>query len=137
MSERLPWHEAESKDPNSGNWYRPDPDGWCDGGQLTQAIQKGEIWEGPDRLRIEARAVILPMDEMTMTVNRSANLATRIELKTQYEGSPVAIAIDYETLPGGPSMMMQMIVQIPNEDVVVRVDSFDFVRLAGSNVVSL
>jgi hypothetical protein len=106
-------------------------------GQLTQAIQKGDIWEGPDRFRIQARAVMLPMDEMTMTVNRSTHLATRIEFKTEYEGSPVAIAIDYETLPGGPSMMMRMIVQIPNEDIVVRADSFDFVRLAGSNVLSL
>jgi len=99
--------------------------------QLSQAIQKGEIWEGQGRLRVQARSVILPMDEMLMVVNGATFLATRIDFKTQHEGSPVAIAIDYEQFPNGPSMMTRMTVQIPKEDIVVNVESFDFVRLAG------
>jgi hypothetical protein len=102
--------------------------------QLSQAIQKGDVWEGEGRLRVEARAVLLPVDQMTMAVNASTYLATRIDFKTQYEGSPVAIAINYEQFPNGPSMMTRMTVQIPNEDITVNVESFDFVRLAGPNV---
>lgn len=102
--------------------------------QLSQAIQKGEVWEGQGRLKVQARAVVLPMDEMTMAVNGSTYLATRIDFKTQYEGSPVTIAIDYEQFPNGPSMMTRMTVQIPKEDITVHVESFDFVRLAGPNV---
>jgi len=102
--------------------------------QLSQAIQKGEVWEGQGRLRVEARSVILPRDEMTMAVNSGTYLATGIEFKTQHEGSPVTITMDYQQLPNGPSMMTRMTVQIPGEDIVVNVESFDFVRLAGPNV---
>jgi hypothetical protein len=97
---------------------------------LSQAIQKGEIWEGQGSLRVQSRGLILPMDEMTMLVNGATFLASRIDVKTQHEGSPVAIAIDYQQLPNGPSMVARMTVQIPGEDVVVNVESFDFVRLS-------
>ena len=98
---------------------------------LSDAIRKGEIWEGANTLRVQARSVLLPFDEMTMQVNGYTYLATRIDFKTQYEGSPVAIAIDYQQLPRGPSMMARMTVQIPKDDILVNVESFDFVRLAG------
>lgn len=98
---------------------------------LSQAIQKSEIWQGQGTLRVNARAVILPIDEVTITVNSSNYLITRIDCKTQHEGSPVAIAIDYLQLPNGPSMMSRMTVQIPANDVVVNVEGFDFMRLGG------
>jgi len=98
---------------------------------LSDAIRKGEIWEGPHTLRVQARSVLLPVDEMTMQVNGPTYLATRIDFKTQYEGSSVAIAIDYQQLPGGPSMMTRMTVQVPKENIIVNVQLFDFARLAG------
>jgi hypothetical protein len=104
--------------------------------QLTQAIQKGEVWEGQGSLRVQARSLILPVDEMMMAVSGASYLATRIDFKTQHEGSSVAIAVDYQQLPNGPSMMTRMTVQIPKEDIVVNVESFDFVRLAGPNLQS-
>jgi hypothetical protein len=101
--------------------------------QLSQAIQKGEIWEGPGTLRVQSRGLILPVDEMTLRVNTATYLATRIDIQTQHEGSPVAIAIDYEQLPNGPTMMSRLTVQIPKESIVVNVESFGFVRLAGAS----
>jgi hypothetical protein len=98
---------------------------------LSDAIRKGETWEGPHTLRVQARSVLLPVDEMTMQVNGPTYLATRIDFKTQYEGSSVAIAIDYQQLPGGPSMMTRMTVQVPKENIIVNVELFDFARLAG------
>jgi hypothetical protein len=98
--------------------------------QLSQAIQKGEIWEGTGSLRVQARALVHPADELMMLINGSTFLTTRIDVKTQHDGSPVAIAIDYQQLPNGPTMMARMTVQIPGEGIVVNVESFDFVRLA-------
>jgi hypothetical protein len=46
----------------------------------------------------------------------------------------VAIAIDYQQMPNGPSVMARMTVQIPEEHVVVNVESYDFVRLAAANI---
>jgi hypothetical protein len=99
--------------------------------QIAAAIQKGELWEGQGRIRVQARAVVLPVDDVTLTVNGASYLTGRIDVKTQHEGGPVTIAIDYEQLPGGPSMMRRMTVQIPKDDIVVNVESFDFLRLAG------
>src|SRR5262249_35050018 len=98
--------------------------------QLSQAIQRGEIWEGRGALRVQARSLILPIDDVTIYVNGSSYLPTRIDVKTQHDGSPVAIAIDYQQLPNGPSMMARMTVQIPGDDILVNVESYDFVRLA-------
>ena len=100
--------------------------------QLAQVIQRGEIWEGPGTLRVHSRSVILPADDLTMDVNSATYLATRVEVKSQHDGRPVTIAIDYQQLPNGPNMLARMTVQIPEDDVVVRAESFDFVRLAGS-----
>lgn len=102
--------------------------------QLSQSIQKGEVWEGQGSLRIQARAMILPMDEMTVVFSGSTYLPKRMDCKTQHDHSPVTISVDYEKLPNGPSMMTRMTVQIPKENIVVNVDSYDFVRLAVPNV---
>jgi hypothetical protein len=101
--------------------------------QIGQAIQKGEIWEGNGALKVQARYVVLPQDDMVMQVNTSTFLPSRIDFKTQFEGDPVLIGIDYQQLPNGPSMMGRMTVQIPKDDIVVHVESFDFVRLAGAS----
>lgn len=102
--------------------------------QIGQAIQHGEIWEGQGTLRVQSRAVILPQDEMTMLVNSASYLATRADFRTQHDGKPVAIGLDYQQLPNGPSMLARMTVQMPMDNIVVNVESFDFVRLAGSNI---
>ena len=99
--------------------------------QLSLAIQKGELWEGPGALRLQARSVVLPIDEMTIRIDATTYLPTRIDCKTLYEGHPVTISVDYQQLPNGPSMASRMTVQMPKEDIVVQVESYDFVRLAG------
>jgi hypothetical protein len=68
---------------------------------------------------------------MSMVVNNATYLPIRADFKTQHEGKPVAIVIEYQQLPNGPNMMTRMTVQIPAENVAVNVESFDFIRLAG------
>jgi hypothetical protein len=102
--------------------------------QLAQAIQKGEIWEGQGAMRVHARALILPVDEVDMSVNPASYLATRVDIKSQHEGRPVTIGIDYQVLPNGPNMLSRMTVQIPEDNIVVNVESFDFMRLGASSL---
>jgi hypothetical protein len=101
--------------------------------QIAQAIRKGEVWEGSGTLRVQARALILPSDEMTLIADASSLLATRAEFKTEHEGRPVTILVDYQRLANGPSMMVRMSVRIPKDDIAVNVESYDFVRLAAAN----
>lgn len=100
---------------------------------LGHVIEKSELWDGQGRLRVDARGVIHPADEMTISISGATYLATRVDCKTRYEDDPVGIAINYQQLPNGPSMMMWMTVQIPGEDIVVNVEAYDFVRLAAHN----
>jgi len=102
--------------------------------QLAQVIQRGEIWEGRGTLRVHSQSVILPGDDLTMSVNGATYLATRVDVKSHHDGRPVTIAIDYQQLPNGPNMPARMTVQIPEDNVVVNVETFDFIRLAGSNL---
>lgn len=101
--------------------------------QMAATIRKGELWEGVGSLRVQARAAVLPTDEVTITFSASTFLPIRADIKTQHEGSPVAIVIDYQQLPNGPAMLARMTVQIPGDSIAVNVESFDYVRLAGSN----
>lgn len=101
---------------------------------IGEAIQRGELWEGQGTYRVQARSAVLPNDELTLLVNGASCLPTRMDVKTQHEGAPVTIAIDYQQLAGGPSMMTRMTVQIPKDGIVVNVESFDFVRLAAPSM---
>ncbi len=102
--------------------------------ELAGAIERGEIWEGPAALRVHARSILLPVDEADIVVEPSTFLITRVDIKTLHDGHPVKVAIVYEQLPTGPSVMRRMTVQMPEEDIVVNVESFDFVRLAGLTI---
>src|SRR5689334_4911132 len=42
--------------------------------ELAQAIQKGEIWEGQSGMRVQARAVILPVDDVSIGISRATFL---------------------------------------------------------------
>ncbi|MFN0104812.1 MAG: hypothetical protein ACKV2U_22355 [Bryobacteraceae bacterium] len=102
--------------------------------ELAAAMERGEIWEGPAGIRVQARSVLLPVDEVDIAVNTSTFLMTRVDIKTRHEGNPVTVAIVYEQLPSGPSVMRRMTVQMPEEDIAVNVESFDFARLAGQTI---
>ena len=107
---------------------------YVDPRQMAQAIQKGDLWEGEGRLRVEARYLVSPDDQMTLTLDARTYLPTRADFKASYDGDPVAISAYYDQLPNGPSMTTRMTVQMPDEGVAVNVESFDFVRLAGPTV---
>ncbi len=99
----------------------------------AQAVRSGEIWEGPGTLRVRARALISPLDEVEISISSTNHLVIRADVKTQHDGRPVNIALEYQPIPNGPSMLARMTVQIPADNIVVNVESFDYVRLASPN----
>lgn len=101
---------------------------------FRQIVEKAEIWEGPGTIRLQARSVLMPADEINVNVNRRTLLASRLDCRTHHEGDPVIVAVDYEQPLNGPSMMKRMTVQMPKDEIIVNVESYDFVRLAGSNL---
>jgi len=65
---------------------------------------------------------------MTMLVNSAIHLASHADIRTDYEGAPMTIAQDYSQLPDGPNVMKSMKVSVPQKQLAVNVDSYDFTR---------
>jgi hypothetical protein len=96
--------------------------------QMVEAVKKAEISQTPSAIRLQANSLIKPSDSLVMLVNSATHLATRVDIKTDYEGGPMTITQDYERIPGGPNMMKTMRVSVPGKDLVVNVASYDFVQ---------
>jgi hypothetical protein len=97
--------------------------------QMAQAIRKATITpEGNSTLRVQAAGIINPQDSMTMLVDSGSHLAKHVDINTMYEGAPMTIAQDYGPVPDGPNAMKQMRVAVPNKELAVNVDSYDFAQ---------
>ncbi len=102
--------------------------------QMMEAIKKAQITPAPGgTMKLLANGTIKPADSMTMLVNSTTHLATHVDIKTDYEGSPMTIAQDYSPLPDGPNMMKTMRVSVPQKQIAVNIDSYDFARQSSSN----
>lgn len=103
--------------------------------QMMEAVKKAGISQpaGAGTVRLQASALIKPTDSMTMLVGATTHLATHVDIRTDYEGGPMTIAQDYSPIPDGPNMMKTMKVSVPQKDIVVDVDSYDFTRQSASS----
>ena len=97
--------------------------------QMVEAVRKAQVSQtGGGTIRLQANNLITSTDSMTMMVNSATHLAKHVDIKTDYNGDPMAIAQDYSPVPGGPNVMKTMRVSVPAKSLVVNVDSYDFVR---------
>lgn len=98
--------------------------------QMVEAVKKARMSpaSGSTLLRLEANDLLQPADSMVMLVNSTSHLAKHVDIKTLYDGGPMTIAQDYGPVPAGPNMMKSMVVSVPQKDLVIKVESFDFMR---------
>jgi hypothetical protein len=102
--------------------------------QMADAVKKAQIAPAPGgkALRLQASEIIKPADSMTMFVNSMTHLPTHVDINTSYEGGPMTIAQDYMSTPNGPNMMKSMKVSVPHKNLLVNVDSYDYMRQSTS-----
>lgn len=98
--------------------------------QMIAAIRKAQISSTPDASinRLETHGLIEQTDLVTILVNSTTHLAARIDIKTDYKGGPMTLSQGYAPLPDGPNVMKSMRVSAPQRNLVVNVDSYDYVR---------
>ena len=103
--------------------------------QMAAAIKQARISQPPggDTIRLEANHLIESTDSVTMLVNGRTHLATHVDIETDYKDGPMIIAQDYAPLPDGPNVMKSMRVSAPKKDLVVNVDSYDYVRQSAAS----
>ena len=98
--------------------------------QMAAVVRKAQISQTPGTgtTRLEANGLIEPTDSVTLLVNSTTHLAIHIDIKTVYNGGPMTVSQDYAPLPDGPNVMKSMRVSAPKKELVVNVDSYDYVR---------
>lgn len=98
--------------------------------QMLEFIKRAQVTETPgaDLMRLQANGLIKPGDATTMLVNPRTHLASHVDIKTDYDGGPMTIAQDYGSLPSGPNVMKSMNVSVPQKDLVIKVESYDFAQ---------
>jgi hypothetical protein len=102
--------------------------------QMADSVKKAQIAPAPggNALRLQASEIIKPADSMTMLVDSTTHLPTHVDINTSYEEGPMSIAQDYMPIPNGPNMMKSMKVSVPQKNLVVNVDSYDYMRQSAS-----
>jgi hypothetical protein len=102
--------------------------------QMADAVKKAQIASVPGRnaLRVQASDIIKLSDSMTMFVNSTTHLPTHVDINTSYEGGPMSIAQDYMLTPNGPNMIKSMKVSVPQKNLAVNADSYDYMRQSTS-----
>ncbi len=100
--------------------------------QMMEAIKKAQITPaaGGSELQLLSSGLINPGDSMTMLVDSTTHLAKHVDIRTNYDGAPMTIAQEYGPIPQGPNVMNSMRVSVPQKDLAVNVDSYDFTRQA-------
>ena len=97
--------------------------------QMMEAVKKAQITPGGgSELQVLSSGLIKPDDSMTMLVDATTHLAKHVDIRTNYEGAPMTIAQDYGPVPDGPNVMKSMKVSVPQKEIAVSVDSYDFTR---------
>jgi hypothetical protein len=98
--------------------------------QMVETVKTAKLsQESGGATRLDAANVLKSGDNLTMLVNPATHLAKHIDIKTDYDGGPLAIAQDYGPVNGsGPNMMQSMKVSAPQKDLVINVESYDFTQ---------
>jgi hypothetical protein len=98
--------------------------------QMLEFVKKAEITptSGTGLMRLQANDLIKPGDGITMFVDAATNLATHVDIKTDYDGGPITIAQSYGPVASGPNVMKSINVSVPQKDLVIKVDSYEFVQ---------
>ncbi len=102
--------------------------------QMVQAIKKAQVSStSGGETQLQASNLLEPTDSMTMMVNSATHLAKHVDIRTDYQGSPMSISQEYAPIPDGPNMMKSMRVSVPQKGIDVNVESYDFTRLGASS----
>ncbi len=96
--------------------------------KFAEFYSRAEIWEGKGgAVRIEGTDANLPGDHVDLRAKNGR--ADRLSVETIYRSAtPVMIGAEYRSLPNdGPNYVARLEVSVPDEDIDVFVENFDYV----------
>jgi len=86
---------------------------------------------GPDAaglFSITGSNVVLPGDGLTIWVNGWTRHVARIQVNSSFQGDPVQLTATFNTLPSGLNYMAYAEATVPNKQLSVQVQNFNYTR---------
>ncbi len=86
---------------------------------------------GPDSAGLFSMAgsnVVLPGDSFTIWVNPFTRHVARIQVNSSFQGDPVQLNATFNTLPSGLNYMAYAEATVPNQQLSVQVQNFNYTR---------
>ncbi len=86
---------------------------------------------GPDAAGLFSMAgnnVVMPGDSLTLWVNAFTRHVARIQVNSTFQGDPVQLNATFSTLPSGLNYMAYAQATVPNKQLSVQVQNFNYTR---------
>ena len=86
---------------------------------------------GPDTnglLQMTGQNVVMPGDSLTIWVNAATRHVARIQVNTTFQGDPTQLDATFSTLPSGLNYVAYAEATVPNKQLSVQVQSFNYTR---------
>ena len=81
-----------------------------------------------DDLEITARNVVLPMDSVTLKMNRTKLRPHKLTFGTMADDTALRGEVEYKTLDDGPYYIARTILTLPDKKVKITIENFDHVK---------
>jgi len=69
-----------------------------------------------------------PGDKVTFTLDQTTHQATSFTFASTLEGDPVSGSVTYGSVPGGPNYASQISVSVPNKQIALVVENFNYIK---------
>jgi hypothetical protein len=80
-------------------------------------------------IQLVSKGIVDPSDSLTLTWSVANKRPEKIAIKSKLEGKPVELTVDFAALPDGPFYPAHSVVSLPKKDLIVNIDTFDYVAL--------
>lgn len=99
---------------------------------MRAALEKATISRtgpGPDAdVKIVATGVAKASDSFTLVWSVAHHRPAKVEIRAEADGKPVAITVEYASLPEGPFYPARTVISAPKKDLTVAIDTYDYNR---------
>lgn len=102
--------------------------------KFQEFLNTAQIWEGrrgqPGTFQIEGDNFLQPGDSVQMLASRRG--LVKMDVQTRFDSDPLRISADYGTIPDGPSYVARTVTNYPEDQIVIKVENFDYIPSGGN-----
>ena len=79
-------------------------------------------------IQVVGQGVVTPSDSVILTWSVVHQRPEKIEVRSELDGKPVTVTVDYAQLPNGPFYAARAVISAPKNDLVLNIEEFDYAR---------